>query len=151
MRLLLQHLAFGPLFKNLHIDSVCAQKPPNIDVFRLAIATQTSNSLCLTGIVNLLGWSKEWGQEDGVVGDGQVGTAGALVHDVEKKDASIVPVLIRLESLGSRCRRSFDFEIVDLVRLQRGSNLLHQVRELNEDQDPLVGRNLLPVPDQYGK
>ena len=149
MRWLLHYFAFGPLFENLHIDSVCTQKPPNIDVFRLAIATQTTDSLCLASIIDLLRCGEEGGQEDGVVSDGQVCTAGALVHDVEKEDASVVPILVRLKGLGSRCRRSFDLEIIDFLRLQRGSDLLHQVRELNEDQDSFIGRDLLPVSGQY--
>ena len=120
-------------------------------MFRLAIATQTTDGLRLTGIVNLLGLGEERRQEDGVVGDGQVGTAGTLVHDVEKKDTSIVPILVRLKGLGSHRRRSFDLEIFDLMCLQRGSDLLHQVLELNKDQDPFLSRDLFPAFGQHEK
>ena len=120
-------------------------------MLRLAIATQTADSLCLASVIDLLRCGEEGRQEDGVVGDSQVGTAGALVHDVKKEDTSVVPILVRLKGLGSRCRRSFDLEIIDFVRLQRGSDLLHQVRELNEDQDSFIGWDLLPVSGQYDK
>ena len=145
----LLYFALGPLFKNFHIDSVRTQKPPNVNMFRLAVATETADSLRFTGIVNLLRRGEEWGQEDCVIGDSQVSTACALVHNVEKEDAGVIPILIRLKSLGSRRRRPLDLKIVDLVRLQSGPNLLHQVWELDKDQDPFFGWDLLPVDRQH--
>ena len=85
-------------------------------MFRLAIVTQTTDSLCLASVIDRLRCGEEGGQEDGVVSDGQVGTAGALVHDVEKEYASVVPILVRLKGLGSRCRRSFDLALLVTMR-----------------------------------
>ena len=112
-----------------------------MDMFRLAIPPHTADGLRLARIVDLLGGREERREEDRVVGTREVGATRALIHDVEKQDTLVRVVLVLLEGLGSLGCGSFDLEVLNLGRIEGLADLLHEIGELNEDQDTLILRN----------
>ena len=141
----LSNLLLRALFENLDVDGIHTEEAPYVHVFKLTVSPQTTYGLRLARIVDFLGRGEKRRKEDGVVGGGEVRAARALVHHVQQKHALLAVVLELLEILALHGRRALDLQERDLVRLQRLRDFGGKIRELDEDEDTLILRNLVPV------
>lgn len=104
----------------------------------LSITPDTTNGLCLTRIVNLLSRGQERTEEDGMIRPRQVCAAGAFVCNVEQQNAFDGVVLELLQVLRLLRRAAFDLKILNAVGSKCLSDFLHEIRELDKDEDPLL-------------
>jgi len=75
---------------------------------------------------------------------GDVRSARALVRDVQQQHPVLrILVLELLQVLTLLIRVTTNLEELDFVLLQRDSNLLRQIRELDEDEDAVVLRDFV--------
>jgi len=75
---------------------------------------------------------------------GDLRSARALVRDIQQQHPVLrVLVLELLQVLALLMRATANLEELDFVLLQRDSNLLRQVWELDEDEDAVVLRDLV--------
>lgn len=72
-----------PVFVDCDVYSIQAEESPNVDGFVLSIASDSSNRLGLASDVLFLTLGEQWRQEDGVVGNGEISSTSAFIHDVE--------------------------------------------------------------------
>lgn len=79
-----------------------------------------------------------------MIGRSQIGTTGTLIHDVEQEDSLLAVILELLQILGLLYRGAPNLQELDFVGCQGLGDFLHEVRELYEDEDTLIFRNLFP-------
>lgn len=137
----------SPLLEYLSINRVRRYEPVYSDMLDLPIPPQSSNGLRLACVVYLLALGKKWGKEDSMVGNRQVRTTGAFVHDVQQKHAFLTVVLELLQVLTFLGCRAVDFQELDLVHLQCMSDFCHEVRKLDKYENSFLLRNLVPEAD----
>lgn len=133
-----------PLLIDPLINGFFGKEPIDMYEFRLPEPYQTPNRLRFAHLVDLLRRCQQRRHEYRMVGRCQVCTTCALVHDVEKKHTFLAVVLEFLQVLAFLMSGSLDFEILDLVIAQSFRDFLHQIRELNEEENTLILRNIFP-------
>ena len=69
-----------------------------------------------------------------MVGTSKIGTARALVHNVEQEHSLSGVILVFLQILRLLRGRALDLQVLDAVSLKSIRDLLHEVWELDEDE-----------------
>lgn len=134
----------SPLLEYFNIDRVRRYEPMNADMLDLPIPPQSTNCLGLASVIYLLALGKERGKKDSMIGNRQVRAAGALVHDVQQKYTFFTVILELLQVLAFLGCRTVDFQKLDLVHLQCMSDFCHEIGELNEYENSVLLRDLVP-------
>jgi hypothetical protein len=134
----------SPLLEYLSINRVRRYEPVYGDMLALPISPQSSNGLRLACVIYLLALGKKGGKEDSMVGNRQVRTTGAFVHDVQQKYAFLTVVLELFQVLTFLGCRAVDFQELNLVHLQCMSDFRHEVRKLDKYENSVLLRDLVP-------